>query len=287
MAARILSLALVAAIVSPLAAADKNVKNVKADKKGNLAQLTLPKGVELSAEQQAKFKPIQDEAAAKLAELQKQIDVILTPERKAAQAEAMKKAKAEGKDKKEASQAAQAALGLKEDEAAKLKQLSQESGAILKDAREKLSGILTEEQKAKLAELKKGKGVDKNKKPGKGETPAKGAQPIKGSTPDKGAQAAPVKGSAPDKGAQPVKGSAPDKGVPLKGSAPDKGAQPVKGSAPDKGAQAAPVKGSAPDKGAQPVKGSAPDKGVPVKGSAPDKGAQPVKGSAPDKGGAK
>jgi Spy/CpxP family protein refolding chaperone len=184
MFARILSLALVAALVSPLAAADKsaadkNLKNVKAGKKGGLAGLALPKGVELSAEQQAKLKPIQDEAAAKLAELQIQIDAILTPERKAAQAEAMKKAQAEGKDKKEASQAAQAALALKADESAKLKQLGQESGAILKDAREKLNAILTEEQKAKLSELKKGKGTDKNKKPGKGETPVKGSAPDK------------------------------------------------------------------------------------------------------------
>jgi hypothetical protein len=202
---------------------DKNLKNAQpADKKGQvLPGFNLPKGVELSAEQQEKLKAIKEEVAPKLAEVQKEIDAVLTKERKAAQAAAMQKAKAEGKDKREITEAGQHALGLKDDEAARLKQLGTQRGTILKDVQQKLQALLTDEQKAKLSELKKGKG-DKNTKPDKGGAPNKGTQPDKNTKP--------LKGAAPDKNAKPDKGGTPDN----KGAQSDKNAKPLKGAAPDK-----------------------------------------------------
>ena len=217
MLSRVLSLIVVAAIASPLVAADKD-KNLKGGLKGDAAGLKVPKGIDLAAEQQARLKAINDSIAPKLAEVQKQVDAIITPERKAAQAEAMKKAKAEGKDKKGIVEAGQAALNLKDDEAAKLKELGKARGAILQEAQQQLLALLTDEQKAKLNELKKGKGEDKNKKP-KGDKPLKGAQPSKG---DK-----PLKGARPDPRDKPLKGAQPSKGdKPLKGAQPNKNLQP-------------------------------------------------------------
>jgi hypothetical protein len=106
--------------------------------------------------------------------------VILTKERRQAQADALKKAKAEGKNKNEINQAAEQALGLKPDESAKLKELSLQRATMLKEAHQQFQTLLTEEQKAKLTELKKSKGGDKNQKPAKGAAPDKGTQPDKG-----------------------------------------------------------------------------------------------------------
>jgi hypothetical protein len=214
---RTLCCAIVAALVaSPLAAADKNDKNTKntknladknvedlqlAGKKGDiLPGFKLPKGMALSAEQQEKLKAIKEQVAPKLGELQKQIDAVVTKERRQAQAEAMGKAKAEGKNKNEVLRAGQEALALKDDEAAKLKQLNVERGTILKQVRQQLEALLTDEQKAKLAEIK-GKGVDKNKNL----KPDKGVKSGKGQRADKNLK--PGKGAAPDKNTKNVKGA--------------------------------------------------------------------------------
>jgi hypothetical protein len=185
------SAALAALLTSPLAAADKNDKNL-ADKdpkalklfqKDALAGFKLPKGIELSAGQQEKLAALKARVAPKLAELQKQIDAVITKERRQAQSAAMQKAKAAGKDKKEILQAGQEALRLTDDEAATLQQLQ---------------ALLTDEQEAKLAELK-GKGTDKNKNP----KPDKGVKPVKGSRGDKGFK--PDKGPALDKNVKNLK----------------------------------------------------------------------------------
>jgi Spy/CpxP family protein refolding chaperone len=161
--------ALVAAVACPLSAGDKK-NEFKGGKKG-AAGLTLPKGIELSADQQAKFKALQDELAPKFAELQKQEDEIMTPARRQTFNDALKKAKAESKTKQEMQEAARAALGLRPEEAAKLKDIGKERSALQKDAKQKLLAFLTDEQKAQL-EKKKG---DKGKKPAKGDKPAKNA----------------------------------------------------------------------------------------------------------------
>ncbi len=283
---RSLSLPILAALLAaPLAAADKSAKNTQNDKnrqndknqknlqlgqKGDLlAGFNLPKGVELSPDQLEKFKAIKAEVAPKLTDLQTQVDAIVTKERKAAQAAAMQKAKAEGKDKRGVNEAGQQALGLKDDEAAKLKQLGLQRGTIVKEVQQQLQSLLTAEQKAKLAELKKGKGVDKNAKPEKGAKPGKGTQPDK--------NANPLKAGVPDKGTKGpgVKNAKPDKGKkPGKGTQPDKSANPLKGGVPDKG-----TKGPGVDKNAPPDKGKKPGKGT-----QPDKNANPIKGSVPDNG---
>ena len=124
-------------------------------KKGpaSLADRTLKRyeSVELTDDQVAKIKELATTAQTKLAGVKEKAD--LTPEQRKARQDAIKKAKDEGKEKKDFRDAVSAAVTLTEDQ----KAAQAESKKIMGDFNKSVAGLLTEEQKAAMKA--------KNKKP--------------------------------------------------------------------------------------------------------------------------
>jgi hypothetical protein len=111
---------------------------------------TFPKRVHLTFEQELELRALQEEYTPKLAEVQKAIDAIMTAERKAARAEARRKAIAEGKTDAEVTKAGRAAVPLSREEKRKYNDALAAKEKLLGEVRRKRLGLLTEEQKARL-----------------------------------------------------------------------------------------------------------------------------------------
>jgi Spy/CpxP family protein refolding chaperone len=146
----ILLLALALAVAAPLAAADKKKK--KPGKKAASA-VRVPKGIELSDEQKQEVAALNTKYATQVAESRKKVG--LTKPQREARAEAVKKAKADGKKGKGLRAAVEAAVNMTDDQKAAAKQLR----TLQAEIRKALMGILTDEQKAGLR-----KGGGKKKK---------------------------------------------------------------------------------------------------------------------------
>jgi 50S ribosomal subunit-associated GTPase HflX len=137
--------------------ADKQKQKAEGKKSPAPAALKLPKGIELSSEQEAQLDALQKEIGPKLEAARAQLASILTPERKQAQMEAMKAAKAAGKSAKEAKESVQAALNLSDAEKAQLAEAQRAVGELQKDIRSRIMALLTAEQKERLGGPKKEK----------------------------------------------------------------------------------------------------------------------------------
>ena len=159
------TLSLVVLLASPLVAADKQRKGKRGqrNRKPSVARF-LPKEIQstLSDEQKKKIAALDEEFGPKLAELAKKRGSILTPEQKKAEAEARKVARDAGKKRKELQEAVDAALKLTDEQKRQLAELKKESGPLNKTIRDKVLGLLTDDQKAKLP--KRGGGKAKGEK---------------------------------------------------------------------------------------------------------------------------
>ena len=168
----IITLSLALLLVAPLAAADKQKKGKKGrPSKGRSVAAFLPKEVQdtLTEEQKEKIAALDKEFGPKLAEIAKKRAGLLTDEQKKAQAEARKAAVEAGKKGKDVMDAAKAAVTLTEEQQQQMKDLDKEARPLQNEVREKVTALLTDEQKAKLPKRPA-------KKAGDGEKKAKGAK---------------------------------------------------------------------------------------------------------------
>ena len=141
---------LAVAFATPAVAADKKKKKAP-------TAVRVPKTVELTADEKTKLDALNKEFGPKLAELRKKQASIITADQKKARAEALKKAKADGKKGKELQAAANAALALTDDQKKQQAETKKAAGSLNKEIRGKFAALLTDEQKAKLKGGKKKK----------------------------------------------------------------------------------------------------------------------------------
>ncbi len=122
-------------------------------------------GLDLNDEQKAKVKEIVAQHTTKIADAQKKVTALLTPEQRKARQEAAAKAKADGKKGKEAADAVNAALNLSADDKAKLDAANKEAADVVAEMRKAVAGVLTDAQKEKAGlNAPAGKGKAKGKK---------------------------------------------------------------------------------------------------------------------------
>ena len=164
-----LSLFLLAlAVITPTFADDKTDKAKAKKKKPAATAIKVPKGIKLNEDQRAKLAALNKELGPKLAACRKEAAGIITADQKKAMGAAIKEARAAGKKGKELREAAEATAKITEDQKTKQAECKKAMGAIQKEIRAGLSGILTDEQKAQLKAGKKGgkKGAEKGGKKG-------------------------------------------------------------------------------------------------------------------------
>jgi Spy/CpxP family protein refolding chaperone len=156
---RILSIALaLATATSVVFAQDAPKKKGKKGEPGANSQVfQLPKDVTLSAEQQAKLDALKKEHGPKVAELQKKIDEVLTPEQRQARKDAAAKNKEEKLKGKQAQERLNAALKLSPEQKTKWDAAQKEMQEYQGKIREKIGEFLTAEQKAKVPALNRKK----------------------------------------------------------------------------------------------------------------------------------
>jgi len=136
--------------VTPTMAADKKKKKAP-------TAVKVPKSIELTADQKTKVEALNKEFGPKLAECRKKAAGIISADQKKARAEAVKKAKADGKKGKEVQAAANAAVAITADQKAQQAECKKAMGALNKEIRTQFAALLTDEQKAKLKGAKKKK----------------------------------------------------------------------------------------------------------------------------------
>jgi Spy/CpxP family protein refolding chaperone len=159
MVTTVLTLVVSLAVAGSLRAADEGKKAHE----GKHAQRPLAwAGVnvdqlKLTDDQKAKVADLQKEYAPQVADLYKKMQSILTDDQRKARQEAEKAAKEAGKTGKELHDAVAAAVTLTDEQKAKQGEVKAELAPIAKEAREKLTAILTPEQQALLKPAKKAK----------------------------------------------------------------------------------------------------------------------------------
>jgi hypothetical protein len=141
---------LAVSFVTPVMAADKKKKKAP-------TAVKVPMGIELTADQKTKVDALNKEFGPKLAECRKKAAGIITADQKKARAEAVKKAKADGKKGKEVQAAANAALAITADQKTQQAECKKAMGALNKEIKTQFAALLTDEQKAKLKGGKKKK----------------------------------------------------------------------------------------------------------------------------------
>ncbi|RMG34669.1 MAG: hypothetical protein D6725_13840, partial [Planctomycetota bacterium] len=155
-------LALIVSLSALPALADQaKKKGKKAGKKKPAAvavEKLVPKSVAetLTDEQKEKIRAIAKDYQPKLAELRKKLAGAITPQQRKARAEALKKARAEGKKGKEALKAAEEAAGLTEDQKKQVAEIQKQIAELTREMRAKIAEVLTPEQRAKLPGRKRG-----------------------------------------------------------------------------------------------------------------------------------
>jgi Spy/CpxP family protein refolding chaperone len=158
---------LVAILAAPLAAQEKQKKaQQKGGKRDATAQtLAFLDKVELTAEQKTKIDDLKAQHGPKIAEAQKNVNAILTPEAKKQVAAARKQAQADGKKGKDLQAAVQAALKLSPEDAAKHEKAQADLRQANQALRNAVIAVLTPEQ-VEAAGVKGGKKAATAKAPG-------------------------------------------------------------------------------------------------------------------------
>ncbi|MDP6905586.1 MAG: hypothetical protein QF406_14195 [Verrucomicrobiota bacterium] len=141
---------LAVSFVTPVMAADKKKKKAP-------TAVKVPMGIELTADQKTKLDALNKEFGPKLAECRKKAAGIITADQKKARAEAVKKAKADGKKGKEVQAAANAALAITADQKTQQAECKKAMQALNKEIKTQFAALLTDDQKAKLKGGKKKK----------------------------------------------------------------------------------------------------------------------------------
>ena len=141
---------LAVSFVTPVIAADKKKKKAP-------TAVKVPMGIELTADQKTKLDALNKEFGPKLAECRKKAAGIITADQKKARAEAVKKAKADGKKGKEVQAAANAALAITADQKNQQAECKKSMQALNKEIKTQFAALLTDDQKAKLKGGKKKK----------------------------------------------------------------------------------------------------------------------------------
>ena len=141
---------LTVSFAAPAVAADKKKKKAP-------TAVKVPKSIELTADQKTKLDALNKEFGPKLAECKAKANSIITADQKKAKAEAMKKAKADGKKGKELRDAVNAAVAITADQKAQQAECKKATSALQKQIRTQFAALLTDEQKAKIKAGKKKK----------------------------------------------------------------------------------------------------------------------------------
>jgi len=141
---------LAVSFVTPVMAADKKKKKAP-------TAVKVPMDIELTADQKTKLDALNKEFGPKLAECRKKAAGIITADQKKARAEAVKKAKADGKKGKEVQAAANAALAITADQKTQQAECKKAMQALNKEIKTQFAALLTDDQKAKLKGGKKKK----------------------------------------------------------------------------------------------------------------------------------
>ena len=151
-------------VLSPAVAADKAKKEKKAKPApmpGVSAAMGLLRGVTLTDEQKEKVKEIGASFNDKLVAIQAKTG--LSPEAKKERAEALAKAKAEGKTGKELREAVKGIGEPSKEQKAAMKEVMEERKAIAKEMKDALLAILTDDQRAQVQAKAAPKKEKKNK----------------------------------------------------------------------------------------------------------------------------
>ena len=154
----LMTVALAACILSPLAAADdaKKKNKKKGAKRRTVQVVRVPKTVELTGDQKEQLAAINKEFAPKFMEIQKKLRGILSEDQQKARVAAFK-ANREAKLKgKEAQKAVSEALNLTDDQKKQMAEVQKAMGAIRKEAGQKFFALLTPEQKKLARPARKG-----------------------------------------------------------------------------------------------------------------------------------
>ncbi len=118
---------------------------------GNVARsFTIPGGIAITDEQKTSLLALNGELGGKLAELMEKQALILTDERRAAREAAYKEARESGKDRQATVDAVEAALKMSDAEKAQLTEVEQSLRELNQQIRERMTALLTAEQKAEL-----------------------------------------------------------------------------------------------------------------------------------------
>ncbi len=134
------------------------------------------KPVTLTEDQKSKLDALKKEYEPKLKDAYAKQNV-LTPDQKKAGEEAKKAAKAAGKKGKDMGIAVTEAVKKTDDQKKQEKEARKQLGSLEKELRDKVSGLLTPDQKAQIDAAKPKKG-DKPAKVKKSDKPAKDAKPV-------------------------------------------------------------------------------------------------------------
>jgi Spy/CpxP family protein refolding chaperone len=111
-------------------------------------------GLTLTDVQKTKVAELKKEYDPKFKESREKLDSILTEEQKKARKEAVDKARADGKQGKEAWDAAVAAVKLTPEQQKKMDEAKKASDALDKEVREKVEALLTPEQKEQQKKMR-------------------------------------------------------------------------------------------------------------------------------------
>jgi Spy/CpxP family protein refolding chaperone len=153
-----LALAVLLVIVGNLSAAEeKRGPEGRHSRQAMMERWAMLKGVNLTDDQKAKVEAVKQEYGPKFKKAWGKIDSILTEEQRKVRDEAAKAAKAAGKHGEEVWKDAKAAVTLNDDQKAKMAEARKEAEALHKEAREKTMSILTTDQKQQLKKSHEGK----------------------------------------------------------------------------------------------------------------------------------
>ena len=152
--------------IGAIANAQDEKKKQRQGQRRGLAQQVMARfrNVDFSDEQKAKVKEITKKYSAKVAEIRKESNGLMTAEQRKARSEALRNARKEGMKYNEALAAADKKAGLSEELIAKLKESQKKMQALQKEIGAEVNGILTDEQKAKIRKSRKGNAAPKGKK---------------------------------------------------------------------------------------------------------------------------
>lgn len=152
-----LALAVSLVIVGNLSAAEeKRGPEGKHPRQAMMEHWAMLRGVNLTDDQKAKVDSVKQEYGPKFKEARGKIDAILTEEQRKARDEAVKTAKAAGKRGDEVWKDAKAAVTLTDEQKAKMAEARKGVEALHQEAREKIMAILTTEQKEQLKKPRDG-----------------------------------------------------------------------------------------------------------------------------------